>query len=376
MDTATLKAAVTYFPLLGRPRPPCPALPARIQEITDIAHTARRKSAGAMHDAAHALNKAALVVSDCGRPDIARQLCRQHLDVYMAADKPLTFSRARFMLEPVVNLARLHIRGDDPESALRILKAMHHAAVCGTDMFVDGRALPLAHLTGTHSERTKLREWVWLQLLTDGLRSLVRAGRWTEALALAEAHRGIGAHLMEGRQVAILTAGLNGDSRAALDLLHASSVTQPWEHQVASCLEVMCGDPDDPNSPSAVASMVHAFQASRPIAGYAVFRARLGLTVTLLSCTDTSHSVRTLLTQVADEAIAAADGYAAREVLDHSIPGVAVPAERHRALEHLAAASGLGAGSIPQPLQDALNAAIGIAAEALAHSLKEQAPSP
>lgn len=369
MDTATLKTAVTYFPLLGRPRPPCPALPARIQEITDIAHTARRKGAEAMHDAAHALNKAALVVSDCGRPDAARQLCRQHLDAYLAAGKPLTFTQARYMLEPAVNLARLHVRGNDPESALRILKAMHRAAISGTDMPVDGRALPLAHLTGTPSERAKLREWVWLQLLTDGLRALVHAGRWTEALALAEAQRGIGAHLMEGRQVAILTAGLNGDYRAALDLLHAASVTQPWEHQVASCLEVMCSAPDDPTSPSAVASMVLVFQASRPVAGYTVFRARLGLAVTLLSCAEAPHSVRTLLTRVADEAIAAGDGYAAREILARSVPGAAVAAEHHRGLEHLVNASGLDAGSIPQPLQDALNTAIGMAAEALARSL-------
>src|SRR5204863_8370932 len=43
MPDATL-AAVRRFPLLGRPRPICPALPLRIQEITDAVDTAAQKA--------------------------------------------------------------------------------------------------------------------------------------------------------------------------------------------------------------------------------------------------------------------------------------------------------------------------------------------
>lgn len=40
MNPTTLAAAVRRFPLLGRPRPACPSLPERVQEIADIARAA------------------------------------------------------------------------------------------------------------------------------------------------------------------------------------------------------------------------------------------------------------------------------------------------------------------------------------------------
>lgn len=369
MDTATIEAAAAYFPLLGRPRPTCPVLLARVREITEIAQAARQQGTEALHDAAHALNKAALLVSDCGRPDAARRLCWRHLDLYRAANRPLTFVQARYMLEPVVNLARLHVRNDSPQPALRILNAVYHATTRGTDASIDGGTLPLAHLTGTLQERNKLREWVWLQLLTEGLRAFVRSGQWTEAAALAEARRGIGAHLLEGRQVAILAARLNGDFGGARALLHASSVTEPWEHQVASCLEVMCTDTGGPTLRKATSAMLHTFRTSEPRAGYAVFRTRLGLTATILASAAGHPAASALLNQVTAQAISAGDGYAARELLNHRHP-VAVAAQQRHALESLVLASGLGTGALPPALQAALKDAISIAAGALAASLR------
>ncbi|RAY15488.1 hypothetical protein DPM19_12055 [Actinomadura craniellae] len=369
-----MTAAVRYFPLLGRPRPVCRALPTRVQEITDLAHaahTARQQGADAVHDAAHALNKAALLVSDCGLIDDARRLCRQHIDLYRAAGSRLTVSQARHMLEPVVNLARLHIRDDAPRTALRVLEATHHAATAGTDLTVDDRVLPLAHLTGTRRERNKLREWVWLQLLTDGIRALARAGDWNDAVALAEAHRGIGAHLMEGRQAAILAARLDGKSDEARRLLHAGTLTQPWEHQVASCLEVMCGGSDRPHCHRAATEMIHRFRHGEPVTGYAVFRARLGLAVAALAHPHVPAAVPSLLAQAAAEAIAAEDGYAAREVLHHRTPDADLSAGQRHALHGLVTAGGLGVGPLPPPLQDAFTDATGAAVKALAASLQE-----
>jgi hypothetical protein len=51
------------------------ALPLHIQEITDAVDTARQKAEHGMTDAAHALNKAALIASDSGMTDLARHLC-------------------------------------------------------------------------------------------------------------------------------------------------------------------------------------------------------------------------------------------------------------------------------------------------------------
>jgi hypothetical protein len=104
MPASPLTAAVRRFPLLGRPRPDCPTLPARIQEIADAVDTARHKPDHGMADAAHALNKAALIASDAGMTDLAEHLCWQHIDTYRHTGRPLTILEARYLLEPVLNL--------------------------------------------------------------------------------------------------------------------------------------------------------------------------------------------------------------------------------------------------------------------------------
>ena len=65
------RAALRYFPLIGRPRPACPTLAERIKVVTDAVQAAADKPEDGMHDAAHALNKAALILSDAGRSNLA-----------------------------------------------------------------------------------------------------------------------------------------------------------------------------------------------------------------------------------------------------------------------------------------------------------------
>ncbi|GAA1834000.1 hypothetical protein [Actinomadura chokoriensis] len=369
MDPRTQKKALRYLPLLGRRHPVCPPLPERVQEIIDLACIAERQDANALHSAAHALNKAALLASDNGLSREARQLCWQHIDVYRPAGHRLTTLQARYMLEPVVNLARLHIRDRDPEAALRILKEMHHAGTTGTDLMVDGRVLPLGQLTGSQEERNKLREWVWLQLLTDGTRALTSTGRWEDAVALAEAHRGIGTHLLEGRQVAILAAFFSKRPDKARELLHASTPTEPWEHQVASCLAVICGSAGSQVHHTLSTAMIRAFRDREPVTGYALFRVRLGLTVTALAGIDVHSQVPTLLRQVAAEAVDSGDGYAARAALNHGISGLRLPPHQRHALVDLVAASGLDSGPLPPPLQARFANATDTAVRALSASL-------
>ncbi len=157
-NSSTLAAVVRRFPLLGRPRPSCPSLPERVQQIADIAHAAGRDGADRLAESAHALNKAALIASDCGLPDLARELCWQHIDVYRAAARPLTVLHTRRMLEPVLNLARLHLRARDGDQALKLLTAIFQAVRSGTDLVVEERTLPLTDLTGSRAELHKLHE--------------------------------------------------------------------------------------------------------------------------------------------------------------------------------------------------------------------------
>lgn len=368
MNPAPVVLAARRFPLLGRPRPPCPPLTQRVQEIADIAEAAAEAGVDGLAKATHALNMAALVASDCGVPELARDLCWQHVDAYRAADHPLTVAQAGHMLEPVLNLARLQVRKGDNASALQRLKSMYDAAASGTDVVVDGETLPLARLAGTREERHKLRAWAWLHLVGDGVRTLTLAGRWTEAVTHAEAYRGIGLHLMEGRQATILAHCLNGAPAAARAALAASTPTQPWERQVASCLHVMCTDPEQPPANHDVAAMAEHLKQQEPIPGYAFYRAQLGLTITVLTSASHPDIADSALVQAAEDAIESGDGYAAREVAGYH-DTTKVPTDYKQALADQVRASGLGAGVVPPPLLQLLLVAAHDAAGAVRTSV-------
>ncbi|MGH3754979.1 MAG: hypothetical protein ACRDRP_20235 [Pseudonocardiaceae bacterium] len=95
-----------WFPLLPRGRPPCRALPCRVDEIRELARSASYGANDARISlAAEAHNKAALILSDCGLADLAQQLCWRQFDIFRAAT-PLTAKTAKIALQPIVNLGR------------------------------------------------------------------------------------------------------------------------------------------------------------------------------------------------------------------------------------------------------------------------------
>jgi hypothetical protein len=379
MHPATL-AAIRRFPLLGRPRPACPALPLRIQEIVDAVDTATHKAeqdaVQGMADAAHALNKAALVASDCAMPDLAAQLCWQHIDAYRSLDRPLTILEARYMLEPVLNLARLQIRADNGTAALRLVEAMYQAVTRRRDLTVGDHTLPAAHLVGAQQDRRQLREWVWLQLIGEGVRALTLADRWKDAAEHARVHNGIGVHLMEGRQAAIIAHRVEGEPAQARTLLAQSAPTQPWEQEVAACLRLMCADPADTLTAHHLATASERFTARAPTAGYASYRARLGLTIATLATAIRTDLATELLGRIADEAIAAADGYAARDVLGFREPIDGITERQRNDLSRLATAAGLGAGTLPEPTLTRLTAAADNASAVIASALRSSGRRP
>jgi hypothetical protein len=371
LNPAALSAVVRRFPLVGRPRPSCPSLPQRVEQIADSALAAGHDGADQLAEGAHALNKAALIASDCGLPDLARDLCWQHIDLYRAADHPLTVLQARYMLEPVINLVRLQLRAHDGDEALRLLTAIYHAVRSGTDLVIEGRTLPLTGLTGDRDERYKLHEWVWLHLIGDGVRALVLAGRWDDAVAHAQAHNGIGLRLMEGRQATVLAHLVSGDLLGAQAALAECTPQHPWQLQVAACLKVMCANPDSTPKHHDVTTMITRFAEYQPMRGYAFFRAQLGLCVATLAGTVDPDASSRVLAQVADEAIESADGYGAREVLRHHDIHAAVTEGQYSALTDLLNASGLGSGAIPEPLLRNLLDSTWLAAAELGAALRQ-----
>ncbi len=364
-------AVACFFPLISRPRLACPPLPDRVAEIAEIAQVAARGGADGLAEGAHALNKAALLASDCGLAPLARDLCWQHINIYRAAPRPLTIHQARYMLEPALNLARLQIRASDGEQALGLLTAMFQAVSSNTDLIVDGQLLPLADLIGTRAERHKLREWVWLHLVGDGVRALALAGRWEDAVTHADTHRGIGLHLLEGRQAKILTHCLNGTSAEARTALAESTPTYPWEFQVGACLEVMCTE-DTPTARS-VTTMIGHFLGQRPMPGYAVFRAHLGMTVAALAAATDPDLAARVLAQAVEEVVEAEDGYAARDVLRlRPTQAVFLPAGQEEALADLLSASGLRAGRPPEPMLESVLSSARTAEAAMVTSMQRR----
>lgn len=374
MPPPTLSAAVRRFPLLGRPRPDCPALPLRIQEIADAVATARRNAEHGMNGAAHALNKAALIASDSGMTELARDLCWQHIDTYRRAERPLTILEARYLLEPVLNLARLQIRTDQGTAALHLLESMYQAVTRRSDLTVEDQTLPMADLVGAHQERRQLREWVWLQLIGEGVRALALAGRWGDAAEHARTHNGIGVHLMEGRQAAIISRCMTGAPAEGRALLAQSVTAEPWEQEIAGCLHLMCTDPSDSLTARRLATAMARFTARTPVAGYASYRARLGLTIATLAIPTCPDLATSLLARTVTEAIDSKDGYAARDVLSFREPIDGITERRRTDLHHLAEESGLGIGALPEQTLRWLTATADEAVAALDTTMRSKGP--
>jgi hypothetical protein len=71
------------FPLVARPRPACIPLTRRVADLCDRAQVADRDSDLAAASAVH--NLAALLASDCGLPNLARQWCHRQANLYLRA---------------------------------------------------------------------------------------------------------------------------------------------------------------------------------------------------------------------------------------------------------------------------------------------------
>lgn len=372
MDTP-LHAGLRWLPLDGWPRPASPPLPARVAEIISLVREAGEPGADPLSGTARALNKAALLASDCGLDDLARDLCWRHIDSYRQAGRPLTAGLVRQMLGPALNLARLQLRAGQPDSALRLLEAIHHAVTADSDLIIDDQVLPVGGLAGSPEEHARLSNIVRQHHLTDGIRAHAAADRWDQAALLAEALGGVGPRLTEGRQAVIIARCLEGDLTAARGILAQTAAAEPWESHIAACLTVMCTAGAD----SAVCTMTMQFLAGKPAPRCILFWARLGLTIAELAGRTRPQYAEAVMRATADAAIEAADGYAARDIVHNRAAGV-LDEQRRKRLAELATASGLGCGALPPkllgPFDDAVTAALATQAAQLT-GLRKGSPS-
>lgn len=76
-------ALAQHFPLVARPRPACLPLPQRVNGLAELADTAAKTGDASV--ASTVYNQAALIASDVGVPDTAREMCHQHAAAYLYA---------------------------------------------------------------------------------------------------------------------------------------------------------------------------------------------------------------------------------------------------------------------------------------------------
>ncbi|GLI00942.1 hypothetical protein Pa4123_62180 [Phytohabitans aurantiacus] len=149
---------------------------------------------------------------------------------------------------------------------------------------------------------------------------------------------------MDGRQVAILANCLAGDPAAALAILEASAISEPWEGAVAACLKVFCLNASARPVGAAVDEMVERYLALDTAPELVVFRTRVGLSLVDLADGADQADVSQATTRLLDEAVTARDGYAGREVLAHNASRARLTLTQERILRAVVESSRLGRG--------------------------------
>jgi hypothetical protein len=359
--------ALRWFPLVARGRPACAPLNTRVAALHALAEAGARSQDQAAASTVH--NQAALLASDVGMPALARELCHRHATLYLRTC-PLDARTARRALEPLVNLARLHIREGNGASALRLLETLYQAVERRADVVIDDRHVPVSALVKSPDEHQELRRWLWSVHLADGTRALTRTGDWQRALAHLRRHKGIGQRMFDGRQVAVIAHLTAGATREAIRLLTDTDAGDPHEEAVTGCLTVLHRRHTRQPLAASTADSVRRWQRLHPTPNLVAFHTRLGLALIDAADCRTTSTARSITLALAEQAVAAEDGSAARDVLRH---GCHLPTRQQLQLREVLEASGLDQGSMPRDLQPRLRAAVAAAESVLAQDQRPAA---
>lgn len=370
-DVQLLPVKVTeWFPLVPRPRPPCRALRQRVAEVRDLARSVAHNDTG-LATAAEAHNKAALIASDCGLTDLARQFCWRQFDAFQVA-APLSTTAAKYALQPIVNLGRLLTRSGHGDRAYQVYRSAYHAVTTATVGTIDGKDIDFGPFVGQSDQRRDLTKFLWTVLLADGTRALIRAGRWDEALRHLEQHKGVGQRMLDGRQVAIVANYVAGNGDQALALLDTSATPEPWEQAVAGYLRALCSRVPDRVTGASVAAVINHYRQVDLAPEHPVFRTRLGLCLLGLAGDPHDAFVQQLAEAIVQEAVQVADAYVASDVLRDPVCRANLTDTDRRTLSETVDSSGLRRETMPADLRDDLLESARISEVYLKQRLAEQ----
>ncbi|MGP3920865.1 hypothetical protein [Nonomuraea sp. 10N515B] len=363
------------IPLVCRTKPPGKPLTARIADLTAL--TIEPAGAG-RHDlvarACGVLNISALIASDAGLPDQAADLCWRQYTIF-AESGILDREIAVMSLMPLINIARLLIREGDGKAAYGVLDQLYRAAQQRGAAVIRGHDVDLSPLIHSRVDHRAVCTELWIALLIDGARALAQQGRWREAADAMAAHRGIGARLLDGRQLkimALMEQGLPDEAAAVID---ATVPAEPWEDTVAALLRMACRPPATTTPPE---ELDHVVRKALPLITHhepttAAFRARLGLAALDLAAGQSPSSASRLGTALVE--VASTDAYAARDVLGHQGMRCHMTDRHQQNLDAVISAAGLGTGRLPPVHEHALAAAVRHAEDRLRALLSPGGPS-
>ncbi|MCP3013049.1 hypothetical protein NGM33_06860 [Nocardiopsis dassonvillei] len=342
-----------WFPLIPRPRPPADSLAARVERLAAAGRTARSGSdEEALAAAAQVYNGAALLASDVGLPELARDWCWEHAHAYLT-HLPLNATMAQRALEPVVNLARLRIRAGHGAEAFTMLTALQEGVRAATATVIDRYKLPLDQLTVSDEDRGELHRWLWTVYMGDGMRALASEERWQEAAKQARQHGGIGSRLFDGRQVTVIAEMMSDNPASALAMIEGSVAREPWEKAVQAVLALWCLKE---SGETTVDDAEMALDRVRDVESrQVVFTTRLGIVATKLTG-GFRGGTPALLSQLVSDVVQAQDGYAARDLLNAWKQEL--PQDQVDALGSVLKASGIDTKALPQASLHALRATL------------------
>ncbi|WP_150254820.1 hypothetical protein [Nocardiopsis deserti] len=320
-----------------------------------------RARSGSADTAAAALNLAALMASDCGMPDLARDLCLRQARVFFSNSQSFDVPTAKLALQPLINLGRLHTRAGSADRAHSLFTTLFEAARTSAAITAENLEVDFAGLTRGQDEHQEIVRWLWTVLLSDGTRALASAGRWPEAFDHVRRHNGVGSRLLDGRQIAVLAHSAAGEHDQALAVIEQTEAQEPWENMVASVLRVLCLSRAHRNTEQAVSMMADCYMASS--GGPENFRVQAGTCVIALSAGFTKQEKVT--EALIGKAATTRDAHVARELLAQET-GRALAPEQREHLQKLVQDSALGEETLP----DAVLAELLSAAEECTNHLK------
>jgi hypothetical protein len=364
--------AARRFPLVPRGKPRCPPLEVRLSQIRARAQTANTGDQPILH-AAQAHNLAALTASDCGLPNLARQLCNRQAELFLSA-RPLDAATAKMALQPLINLGRLLARDGCGLDAYHLYEQLFTAAKARSGTTINDLIVPFQDLIADADDHRQITQWLWTILLADGSRALVQAGHWPQALQHIHHHNALGLRLLDGRQITVLAHSAAGQHHRAYTVLAGSRPEAPWERIVTTALTAFLHLRRGQTPDTALAELVDLYPAhgDEPDREHHVFDAQLGLCI--LDLASGSHPGQLIANALVSQALRTQDAYLAREILGHPASTTLLTAETQQNLYSTINAAALGKGTLPADLHTDLMDSVQLSEAALRNALGRQKP--